>query len=65
MDWDKNLATLPVIYQKVALDAHNGTCSPRSAIKAKCLECVGYVRADITNCTAPTCALYQYRPYQK
>jgi hypothetical protein len=39
--------------------------SPMQAIKLFCNECVGGIKADITNCTAPNCNLYIYRPYQK
>ncbi len=39
--------------------------SPLQAIKNFCNECVGGKREDITNCTAPNCNLYIYRPYQK
>lgn len=39
--------------------------SPLQAIKAFCNECVGGKREDITDCTAPNCNLYIYRPYQK
>lgn len=39
--------------------------SPMMAIKAFCNECVGGIKADITNCSAPNCNLYIYRPYQK
>lgn len=39
--------------------------TPLQAIKNFCNECVGGIRQDITNCTAPQCNLYIYRPYQK
>jgi hypothetical protein len=39
--------------------------SPMMAIKAFCNNCVGDIRADITNCTSLKCPLYIYRPYQK
>lgn len=39
--------------------------SPMQAIKAFCNNCVGDIKADITNCTAKKCPLYIYRPYQK
>ena len=42
-----------------------GLTSPRMAIKAFCLECIGWDRAEITNCTSFACPLYLYRPYQK
>lgn len=38
--------------------------SRASAIKAMCLECVGFVRKEITLCTAHDCPLYTYRPFQ-
>lgn len=53
------------MYEKVVQRAREGTASPRQAIKAFCLTCVGFVRADITGCTATHCPLYAYRPYQK
>mgnify|MGYP001228255536 CR=1 FL=1 len=39
--------------------------TPMMAIKNFCNQCVGGIRADIKNCTAPKCSLYIYRPYQK
>ena len=44
--------------------ASDGSASPRAAIKSFCLECVAYVRKEVTNCTAIACPLYLYRPYQ-
>lgn len=44
--------------------AFSGTASPRAAIKAKCLSCVGFHRPSITGCTAVLCELYSYRPFQ-
>lgn len=38
--------------------------SKADAIKAFCLECVGFKFKRVTNCTAPTCALFNVRPYQ-
>ena len=38
--------------------------SKQAAIKAHCLECVGYDRTAIRNCTAPACPLYEVRPFQ-
>ena len=35
-----------------------------AAVKAHCLECVGWVRADVTNCTGTACAMWPYRPFQ-
>ena len=43
--------------------AFSGEASPRGAIKAMCLTCVGYERAAITNCSAFACPLWAYRPF--
>ena len=42
-----------------------GQASPRNAIKAQCMECICWVRAEVTNCTGRACPLYAYPPYQK
>jgi len=44
--------------------AADGSASPRAAIKSFCLECVCYIRKEITACTAVACPLWLYRPYQ-
>ena len=53
------------LYKPVMLKAYEGTASPRSAIKAQCLICVGYKRDDVSHCTSFSCPLWAYRPYQK
>jgi hypothetical protein len=52
------------MYGGVLKKAFDGASSPRSAIKAMCLHCVGYRRVDVTNCTGYACPLWMYRPYQ-
>lgn len=52
-------------YGSVVEAARAGTASKADAIKAFCILCVGEVKADVTNCTAKSCPLYAYRPYQK
>ena len=42
----------------------SGKASPRRAIKAQCLECQGFDRAAVTECTAYACSLWMYRPFQ-
>ena len=39
--------------------------SRKSGVQAFCLECQGFERNEIRNCTAFACPLYEYRPYQK
>ena len=45
-------------------EAFSGSASPRKAIKAQCLVCVGYDRAAIRDCTGYSCPLWAYRPFQ-
>ena len=37
------------------------TSSPMKAIRAMCLECVGYVSDEVKNCTAPDCPVHPFR----
>ena len=53
-----------LLYRPVMRKAYQGTASPRSAIKAQCLICVGYDRVAVTHCTGHSCPLWAYRPYQ-
>lgn len=57
-------ANIPPKYQQIYKAAAEGTASPRKAIQAHCLECCGYSRTDITNCSSHACPLFHYRPYQ-
>lgn len=43
----------------------SGKISLRSAIKMKCLECVGYQRNEVTLCSSYGCPLWPYRPYKE
>lgn len=61
---DKQLATCSPMFRPILVKAYAGTASPRSAIKAMCLECVGYDRDAIRGCTGYSCPLWTYRPYQ-
>lgn len=59
------LATTPESTKGHFVAAWAGKCSPRRAIKAQCLECVGFDRQGITACTCWACPLWNFRPYQK
>lgn len=61
----KRAAEMPVSARNGYLRAARGKASPRAAIKAFCLECVGFDRAAITGCTADCCPLFLYRPFQE
>ena len=61
----QHIDSVPVMYRPLVTRALSADCPPRAAIKARCLQCVGFTRADITSCTATDCALRGFRPYQK
>jgi len=53
----------PAKYRKVYDRAVTGSASPRTAIKAMCIECFGGSASEIAGCTDIACPLYMYRPY--
>lgn len=59
------LATTPQSAKGHFVAALSGKCSPRRAIKAFCLECNGFDRPAITDCTGFACPLWNFRPFQK
>lgn len=59
------LQDAPVSCQGILERAYEGKASPRAAIKAFCLQCVGYQRQDVTECSAQAYPLWRYRPYQR
>ncbi len=56
---------MPKHYRNCYLSAVSGKATPRNAIKAFCIECMGYTRAEVTGCDTIDCPLNLYRPYQK
>jgi hypothetical protein len=59
------LANTPQSAQNSLARAFSGAASPRAAIKAQCLQCVGFDRNEIKNCTGWSCPLWSYRPFQE
>ena len=39
--------------------------SLRAAINAKCYDCAGYSRIEVTRCTVEDCPLWPLRPWQR
>ena len=56
---------VPRAYRGVIQKAFDGVASPRQAIKAKCLDCGGFMRAEVAHCQVIHCPLWPYRPYQR
>lgn len=59
---EKRIAEAGELYRPLIRKAYAGECSPRQAIKAQCLSCVGYDRDAIDNCTGYSCPLWHWRP---
>jgi len=60
----KVVAEAPGSVKNTLTKAFSGSASPRAAIKAMCLTCVGYDRETVRNCTGYSCPLWKYRPFQ-
>jgi hypothetical protein len=58
------LRAAPVSARGILSRAFAGEASPRDAIRAQCLACVGYQRDQVAGCTWYSCPLWFYRPYQ-
>lgn len=39
--------------------------SRTNAMRVMCLQCVGWKRKDVTDCSDQTCPLWTWRPYQE
>jgi len=67
IELEKHLETVPPKFRPLASRALRGVSGKAAAVKAKCQECVNYeeVRERVGNCTAWTCPLWRFRPYQK
>ena len=61
---EDRLSQMPRLYRNTYLRAVGGK-SPAAGIKAFCLECVGWQRAEVVRCTAQACPLWSYRPFRK
>jgi hypothetical protein len=56
---------LPDTYKWNWLMSFIGKNSIQKAAKAKCIDCSGYDRNEMYNCSVVTCPLHKYRPRQK
>lgn len=61
----RRIETAPESFRRLLTQAMSGKCSPRTAIKAQCAECIGFDRQAISGCRAYACPLWHFRPYQK
>ena len=61
---DRKLADMPKACRGIYRQAVEGR-SRKAGIKAFCLECTGWNRKEVSNCTALACPLYLLRPYRE
>ena len=61
---ERRISEAPGSSQKLLARAFCGAASPRAAIKAMCLQCTGFDREAVRNCTGWSCCLWEYRPFQ-
>ncbi len=54
----------PASYHGTLERAYSGR-SKAAGIKAFCLQCVGFLRNEVRDCSARGCPLHPYRPYQQ
>jgi hypothetical protein len=59
------ISQMPKTSVSAYLKASRGRATPRVAIKAFCMECVGWNRIEVTKCPASACPLWMYRPFQR
>jgi hypothetical protein len=58
------LKNVPDSFKNIMLNAFLGKNTNSKSLKAKCLECSGFDREEIRNCTVWTCPLHKVRPYK-
>jgi hypothetical protein len=61
---EKRLEQMPRIYRAIYRSAAKGK-SRKAAIHAQCLECCGYEKEEVRECTDSGCPLYMFRPYKE
>lgn len=60
----ERLSHIPAAYAGLFERIYRGSKSKAERIKAKCLDCCGYQRLEVANCTATVCPLWPIRPYR-
>ena len=62
--YEKILSNIPETMQRPFKSSYLGKkCFP-DIIKAKCLDCSGYERQEVKNCTVTSCPIWRFRPYK-
>ena len=59
----KRLDDIPINYKNTYKKAMTGRYRA-AAVKAFCLECMGWQREEVRKCNSVACPLYPYRTYK-
>ncbi len=60
---EKRINDMPQVYRNTYKKAMTGKNRP-AAVKAFCLECMGWEREEVRKCNSVACPLYPYRSYK-
>ena len=63
-EYRKNIPNLHHGAYKKVYDKAMNSKSKAAAIKAKCLDCMGWLSNEVKNCPITYCPLYPHRPYK-
>lgn len=63
-DREAFLKQVPSSSRGIIKRAFDATAPLSGAIKAKCLDCSGFDRDEVKNCTVVLCPLHPYRPFR-
>ena len=58
------LKSMPERFRKQYLTVISTAGGPKQAIRAFCLECVGWSASEVRNCQGFACPLYMHRPFK-
>jgi hypothetical protein len=64
-DRDRKVAQVPTKYRRIYLNVLNGHGGYRNKLVVNCMECVGWDKSGVEECTSMSCPWFRDRPYKK
>jgi hypothetical protein len=61
---DRRSPNVPIQHRPLYLKVLTGKPTRTDAVKAFCLECVGWAKKEVANCSSIACPLHSFRPFQ-
>jgi hypothetical protein len=59
------LKSVPASQKSLFIGVFSGKRGRTDAMRAKCLDCVGFARNEVRECRVTACPLWRIRPFQK